>query len=199
MFYLNFIYLIDIIGDNCYNKCIEKLYYNSYNCLPNPYINENFILYNASQTEYRICNNSDNYYVNESYCRNSCIKKCHQIYYSLEFESNLYFGSTDSRIRISYKNLHQFYYKSDAKYSFVDYMSNMGGLVGLWFGFAFIDISALIRVIIKYVKIIINTYIIVKLYQIIKLLKKVLSMFEGYNWKKNSNISDITTDFHTVI
>ena len=73
----------------CYAKCIENLYNKSYKCLPNPYINEEFILMNASQTQYRICgNNSTEYSVDKNYCKDKCVKNCHEIYYSLELEDN---------------------------------------------------------------------------------------------------------------
>ena len=42
-------------------------------------------------------------------------------------------------------------------------MSNIGGLVGLWFGFAFIDTSALITLAISYTKLILNNYLICKI------------------------------------
>ena len=53
----------------------------------------------------------------------------------------------------------EFHYKSDKKYSFVDFLSNIGGLIGLWFGMSFIDTSAFIRQILNYMKLLINIYI----------------------------------------
>ena len=35
--------------------------------------------------------------------------------------------------------------RSEKKYSFTDFMSNIGGLFGLWFGISFVDMSELIR------------------------------------------------------
>ena len=64
--------------NECFVKCYERLYNNSFGCLPNPYINEEFILTNASQTQYRICGNNNTnteYSVNKNYCKEKCIKK----------------------------------------------------------------------------------------------------------------------------
>ena len=39
---------------------------------------------NASQTEYRICGNNNNnnteYSVDKNYCKEKCVKNCHEIY-----------------------------------------------------------------------------------------------------------------------
>ena len=40
---------------NCIKRCIDNQYIKQYQCLPNPFIYENFILINSSQTEHRIC------------------------------------------------------------------------------------------------------------------------------------------------
>src|SRR6202012_5266212 len=95
----------------------------------------------------RICdnNNSKEYSVDKNYCTKKCVKNCHKIYYSLELEDNTYSAQNDSKIRIEYKMSEEFHYKSDKKYSFVGFMSNIGGIIGLWFGMSFIDTSVLIR------------------------------------------------------
>ena len=148
---LIYVFITDISDNfNCYTKCIENLYNKSFECLPNPYINEEFILMNASQTQYRICDHNMNtnyteYSVIKKYCKEKCVKNCDQKYYSLELEDNTYSAQNDSKIRIEFKRSQEFHYKSDKKYSFVDFMSNIGGIVGLWFWMSFIDTSALIR------------------------------------------------------
>src|SRR5882672_10418563 len=158
---------IIVINDNinCYTKCIENVYNKSFQCLPNPYINKEFILINASQTQYRICGNNNTnteYSVNKNYCKEKCIKNCEQKYYSLELEDNEYTARNDSNIRIEYKISQEFHYNSHKKYSFVDFMSNIGGLVSLWFGMSFIDTSALIRLILNRLKILIRNYITIE-------------------------------------
>ena len=79
---------------------------------------------NASQTQYRICdNNSQEYSVNKDYCKEKCIKNCEQKYYSLELEDNEYTARNDSNIRIEFKISQEFHYNSNKKYSFVDFLS----------------------------------------------------------------------------
>src|ERR1700744_1031842 len=151
--------------ENCFNK-----YYSSLQCLPNPYINQEFILLNASQTQYKICDNNHTNYVNiinsvDKYdC--DCDTNCDQKYYSLELEDIEYTARNDSKIRIEYKLRQQFHYKSEKKYSFVGFLSNIGGLIGLWFGVSFIDTSALIRLVLIRIKLFALYVIYSKLYQI---------------------------------
>ena len=172
-----------------YAKCIENLYNKSFECLANPYINEEFILMNASQTQYRICgNNSTEYSVNKNYCKDKCVKNCHQKYYSLELEDNTYSAQKDSKIRIEYKLSQEFHYKSGAKYSFVDFMSNIGGLIGLWFGMSFIDTSALIRLVLNHIKLFILFYIHFEFLIILQNLKLIIILkiekLSKYKWRQ---------------
>ena len=116
---------------------------------------------NASQTQYTICGNNNTnteYSVNINICRNNCAKDCNEIHYSLEIGDKKFTGLTDSIIKIKYKSYQQFHYNSDKKYSFVDFLSNIGGLIGLWFGMSFIGTSALIRLILNRIKVFINVY-----------------------------------------
>ena len=138
---------------NCQSRYVNK-YYSSYKCLPNPYINQEFILLNASQTQYKICDNNHTNYVNITNIVDKydcdCDTNCDQKYYSLELEDIEYTARNDSKIRIQYKISQEFHYNSHKKYSFVDFLSNIGGLIGLWFGMSFIDTSALIRQTLNY-------------------------------------------------
>ena len=103
-------YIFDLIDlrkryPNCIINCIESLYYKKYKCLPNAYIDKEFILMNASQTQYTICghnNTNTEYSVNKNYCKEKCVKNCHQKYYSLELEDIEYTARNDSKIRIEY-------------------------------------------------------------------------------------------------
>src|ERR1700742_61404 len=173
----------------CNAKCIENLYNKSFECLANPYINEEFILMNASQTQYRICsNNSTEYSVDKNYCQNKCIKNCHEIYYSLELEDNEFSAQNNSKITIEYQMSEEFHYKSDKKYSFVDFLSNIGGLIGLWFGISFIDTSAFIRQTLNYMKLLINIYINrnLKLFvlRLVTHLNKLITVLLKYKMRK---------------
>src|SRR6266480_3011230 len=89
----------------CYHKCMESLYYESYQCLPNAYISEKFIHMNASQIVYRICDNrSQEYSVDENECKERCIRSCRQTYYRLSLEGKSYLGPESvTKIRITYE------------------------------------------------------------------------------------------------
>jgi len=176
----------------CYAKCIENVYNKSFECLANPYINEEFILMNASQTQYRICDHNMNtnyteYSVIKKYCKEKCVKNCDQKYYSLELEDNTYSAQNDSKIRIEFKRSQEFHYNSDKKYSFVDFMSNIGGIVGLWFGMSFIDTSALIRLVLNRIKLFIRFCIHFEFLIILQNLKLIIILtiekFSKYKWR----------------
>ena len=74
-----------------------------------------------------------------------------------------------ANIRIEFKISQEFHYNSDKKYSFVDFMSNIGGLIGLWFGMSFIDTSALIRLVLIRIKILFKYYTNFKITDIFKI------------------------------
>src|SRR5882672_1780119 len=174
---------------NCFSDCIEKQYNKSFECLPNPYINEEFILMNASQTQYRICDHNMNtnfteYSAIKKYCKEKCVKNCDQKYYSLELEDNTYSAQNDSKIRIEFKRSQEFHYNSDNKYSFVDFISNIGGMIGLWFGMSFIDTSALIRLVLIRIKYYINILLILKLQIFLKYVKLIIAKLIKYKWKR---------------
>ena len=74
----------------CYQKCIEEQYIKQYQCLPNPFIYENFKLINSNQTEHRICDqNITDFKINENNCEKICIKDCNEIYFSTRFDNSL--------------------------------------------------------------------------------------------------------------
>ena len=103
---------------NCQSRYVTQ-HYSSYQCLPNPYINQEFILLNASQTQYKICDNNHTNYVNITNSVDKydcdCDTNCDQKYYSLELEDIEYTARNDSKIRIEYKLRQQFHYKSEKK------------------------------------------------------------------------------------
>ena len=126
---------------------MKTQYIKQYQCLPNPFIYENFKLINSNQTEHRICDqNITDFKINENNCEKICIKDCNEIYFSTRFDNSLVLYTKESKILIKYRNSLEYEYNSENKYSFVDFMSNIGGLFGLWFGISFIDMSHLIKI-----------------------------------------------------
>src|SRR6201996_5375841 len=148
-------------------------YLKDYKCLPNPFVYEDFVLINSSQTEHRICDRDMVFNKSEINCNDYCIKDCEEVYYSTSFENPLIFNTTDTRITIKDQKSEEFQYISQIKYSFVDYMSNIGGLFGLWVGLSFIDIFQSIKSrIIKF-----KIYVLV--YFEIKILSKLYKKFKN--------------------
>ena len=130
----------------CIKQCIDDQYLKQYQCLPNPFIYENFILINSSQTEHRICDqNKTDFTINENICQKFCIKDCNEVYFETRFDNSLVLMTNNSKISIKFRNSLQYEYSSEKKYSFTDFMSNIGGLFGLWFGLSLVDMSQLIR------------------------------------------------------
>ena len=115
---------------------------------------------NSSQTEHRICNqNKTDFNISENNCENICIKDCNEIYFSTRFDNSLVLNTTETKISIKYRNSDEFHYIAENKYNFVDYMSNIGGLFGLWFGITFIDMSQLIKAFLRRLNLLILYYI----------------------------------------
>ena len=92
----------------------------------------------------------------------------------------------------------EFEYNCEHKYSFVEFMSKLGGLFGLWVGISFIDTSKLIKMILGKVKYFLshffyfNEFLI--LFSNIKAIKHMMKIFvklrilitllESFEWKK---------------
>ena len=164
------------------------MYYGKYNCLPNPIIFENFVLINSNQTKYKICNNSENNFtINEMICEKRCVKSCNEIYYSITFDNYMFNGLTDSKVVIKHRISQEFHYISSNKYSILDYMSNIGGLIGLWFGIAFIDINIILKSILRRFKLFL--YLTLNIDEIIENIKRYLN---NQFWRKLlTNIKNI--------
>src|SRR6201999_3580509 len=79
-------------------------------------------------------------------------------------------------------------YISSKKFLFVNYLSNIGGLISLWFGVSFIDSSALIRHILNSIKFIIISYINIdllrKLRRVLTKIQTLIKMIMKLNWNK---------------
>ena len=57
-----------------------------------------------------------------------------------------------SKVSIKYKNILEYEYTSENKYSFSDFCSNIGGLFGLWFGLSLLDMSEMLSQSIRLMK-----------------------------------------------
>src|ERR1700712_379822 len=120
---------------DCFESCFEDIY--AKQCFPNPFTEENFILINSSQQSIRFCNKTESFAditIDEENCHNSCHRDCYQEYYSMSLDNHYYNLESDSIIRIKYKFSTVFHFTSEPEISFVIYLSNIGGLFGLWIG-----------------------------------------------------------------
>src|ERR1700761_9286803 len=152
-------------------------YLKDYNCLPNPIIYEDFVLINSSQTEHRICDRDMVFNKSEINCNDYCIKDCEEVYYLTRFENPLIYNSIETKIIIRDQKSVEFQYISQIKCSFIDYLSNIGGLFGLWVGLSFIDVFQSIKSLVIKTKIFLLVYIelkiLARLYQKFKNLRKI--------------------------
>ena len=97
----------------------------------------------------------------------------------------------NSKFYIKYENSLQYEYTSEKKYSFTDFMSNIGGLFGLWFGISFVDMSQFIGVISTKIKQIILLYID---------FNKVLAVLEKFKtWYMVKFITNCVKKFRILI
>ncbi len=100
--------------------------------------------------------------------------------------------------RLKVKNLSLFLHKFEAKYSVVNYMSNIGGIISLWFGLAVIDTgvsiimkrrSKLSQFFFKYfiddylVEALKNTRVFKLFSKILEFRRELLNHLEFYNFK----------------
>jgi hypothetical protein len=88
-------------------------------------------------------------------CLKSCKKECYEEYFNF-IANDLEIPEEKENYEFIYKiesrNLPEFQYIFEAKYSFIIYMSNIGGIVSLWFGLAVIDINIIIKRLFIYLK-----------------------------------------------
>ena len=114
-------------------------------CTPNPFIINDFVLNDFNQTSINVCNHSIDYSLNTIYCDKRCPKKCHQIYPKLEYGNNMYYYKNYSQLKIIVKSFRHFIYKVEADLEFTKFIANIGGLFGLYFGLALIDLGQVFR------------------------------------------------------
>jgi len=127
-----------------------------------------------------------------SYCKNLCRKSCQEQYYSLRLDNNHYLPRSDSIINITFNYLTEYQYKAENSLDFIIYLSNIGGLLGLWLRLSVIHMNIVLKIIIKFIKtkILLHLKIIIiyilnrdKFQNIFSKLKTILVKLERYNYK----------------
>ena len=178
---------------SCYEKCIEDVYIDHLNCIPNPFINMEFILNDKNKTPLEICTNAtDTSIVNTMICRSKCPKSCHQVYYRPVLESDNYLIDNNTRIVVKNRRIKEFFYQAQPKLDFVIFIANIGGLFGLYLGISFVDFSIILKRVFyitrSYLVYILHIYImkiriLKRLINFLKLLIKIISYLQIIKWK----------------
>ena len=119
----------------------------------------------------------------------------------MSLDNHYYNLESDSKIKIKYKFSTVFHFTSEPEIPFVIFISNIGGLFGLWFGFSLIDISLFFKSIFNYIKIrfnierliikfksLLSQLLILMLMQkivliVLELMKTILNKLQKFNWK----------------
>ena len=130
-----------------------------------------------------------------------CPKDCSQIYYTIGLDNKYYFTESDSVIKVKYKSSQEFQYIAENSQTFVSYMSNIGALISLWFGLAFVDIETLVKFSLRKIR-----YFLMQKLHLDKLIEAIKSIImkqfvinfiyyvhqlERYNWRKTISITCI--------
>ena len=77
-----------------------------------------------------------------TYCKNF---HCHYDFYKITLDNDFYNYNNNSVIEFKRSMKKQLIYHAEPSLEFVDFISNIGGLFGLYFGLSFIDISDILK------------------------------------------------------
>jgi hypothetical protein len=83
-------------------------------------------------------------------CKRNCIKEYYKTDYSGGFCKSSKEDSRKISIRILSANIPIFEYLLSPKMTFINYASNLGAIISLWFGFAVIDFHNIFKILINY-------------------------------------------------
>jgi hypothetical protein len=83
-------------------------------------------------------------------CKRSCIKEYYKTDYSGGFCKSSKEDSRKISIQILSANIGIFEYQLSPKMTFINYASNLGGIISLWLGFAIIDFHNIFKILINY-------------------------------------------------
>jgi hypothetical protein len=135
-------------------NCIE--YCNLYNqnlsqkCLNDPSNKASFTvsdrIMNKAFRHMQVCETS-NKFSSLFKCEKLCKRHCYEDYYQYnEFRTGMSSVGNSLLVQISAKNLPIYSYSAIPKYSFIVYMTSIGGLLSLWLGISALDLRAVIEI-----------------------------------------------------
>ena len=181
------------------NKCYQDIelkfestesYYD--NCSSDPFIDENYLLFDANRSYYKTCENLSVNTIN-------ILRSCKQDYYKINLESNLLKTHGNSKIRIQGNNLVEHKYTAFPRMGLVEFVTNIGGLFSLYLGMSFIDMSEIIKQLIPLAKKIsrwlkkltVFRFFRDKIFKFIIIIFKVEKFIEIIDWKRLFTIISI--------
>jgi hypothetical protein len=136
-----------ISRDNCLEYCHLYQQISLNGCLKDPSNKSQFSVSNrrtnSKLRHIKICETHNKYSALHK-CQKLCKRDCDQHYYQFDFNhekrkiyKNRFF------VRFNSENLPIFEYRAIPKYSFVVYMTGIGGLMSLWLGISALDLKAI--------------------------------------------------------
>jgi hypothetical protein len=135
--------------ENCIEYCNLYSHNLSQECLNDPSNKRSFLvsdrIINKAYRHLKVCENS-NKFSTLFKCEKLCKRHCYEDYYQY-FE---YYGSKGPignflLLQISAKNLPVFEYSAIPKYSFILFMTSIGGILSLWLGISALDLTVVVE------------------------------------------------------
>jgi hypothetical protein len=136
--------------DNCIEYCNLYLQKSVHGCITMTSNKTRFSVSNRRMnSKYRdieICEDS-NKYSDLHKCEKLCKRDCNEVYYEFYFNNeNIREYSHQLYIRVNPENSPIIEYSAIPKYSFILYMTIIGGLMSLWLGISAIDLKAIFEI-----------------------------------------------------
>jgi len=178
---------------DCYEFCSLKRTISVNNCVPNPIENNFFDLKNNSDFQNNIlCDTTHVKRKNNKICKTKCTRNCFEDYYNSKIESYRHIKDFYNKIQIEARNHPVYVYEAYPKYSFIIYLTHIGGLMSLWFGVSAIDLHKLIKLIVQFLNISLNGLIILiennvyllRIYLYLNQMANILRKLRRFEWHK---------------
>ena len=116
-----------------------------YNCTPNPFINEDYVLYDFDRNYIKnFCVERIDLEIERNICQQKCPQNCYQSFNILIFQnfSNFkYKYSRDSVLKISNKQIKNIHYQAQISVDLIQCFTDIGGLFGLYIGLSLVDLG----------------------------------------------------------
>jgi hypothetical protein len=188
--------------ESCLEYCHLKKQNLFHGCLAEPSAKRSLSVsnrrMNSELRHIQICNDLKKSLVFRE-CQTLCKRDCYEVYY--EFKINTEKRRVKSRenwffIRINANNLPVIEYSAISKYSFILYMTSVGGLMSLWIGISAIDLKAIFEISVVTLQKITTKLISIcslneffnRFVQFLRKFAFYLKIFKKFDWKKITTI-----------